>query len=359
MQGGRKRIFSEAITEKTSDAVKAWRHMASNGGIEAGTLKHILHKSDNTPKLSLCLIVSDMHSHQIHFLHSLTYSCALLRLYKDSCLYYYGAMFDCKLICTDIDGTLLDTNHRISAKNKRVVAKAYKQGITIALVSGRKASSLEILQKELGIGGPLGCYSGALVVDGGKVLASHPISWEDARRVLSFVEGRGVDSFIYTDRRWYVQKSNPWMAFETAISKTEGKVLPFDELPEHCANNNEQPYKILCMNEDPLVVQNMEILLREKFSSSLNIYLSGPRYLEISAKDVDKGHALEAICKAYGYETSQAMAIGDYFNDLGMLKIAGYSVAMDNAPDEIKRHAHKVTASNSEDGLAKAIEAIL
>ncbi len=268
-------------------------------------------------------------------------------------------MFDLKLICTDIDGTLLDTNHQITAENKRVLNKAYQKGITIALVSGRKASSLDVLQKELGIKGPLGCYSGALVVDEGKTLLSHPITWEDAQKVLAFVDGKGLDSFIYTDRRWYVHKENPWMAFETSVSKTEGKVIPFDKLPEHCADNGELPYKMLCMSEDPLVVSRMEVLLQKEFSSLFNIYLSGPRYLEISAKDVDKGHALEVICEAYGYETSQAMAIGDYFNDLGMLKVAGYSVAMGNAPDEIKRHAHAVTATNDEDGLAKAIEAIL
>ena len=268
-------------------------------------------------------------------------------------------MFDCKLICTDIDGTLLDTNHQISAENKRVIAKAYKKGITIALVSGRKASSLEALQKELDITGPLGCYSGALVVDRGNILASYPISWEAIQQVLSFVEGKGVESFIYTDRRWYIHKDSPWMAFEKTVSKTDGKIVPFEQLPDYCAKNKETPYKILCMSEDMEVVLHMEKLLQQKFSSLFNIYRSGPRYLEISAKDVDKGHALEAICTAYGYETSQAMAIGDYYNDLGMLKVAGYSVAMANAPDDVKAHAHRVTASNSEDGLAKAIEAIL
>ncbi len=268
-------------------------------------------------------------------------------------------MFDCKLICTDIDGTLLDTNHQISAENKRVITKAYQKGITIALVSGRKAASLEVLQKELGIRGPLGCYSGALVVDEEKILASHPISWEATQKVLAFVEDKGVESFIYTDRRWYIHKESPWMAFETSVSKTEGKVLPFDELPDHCKNSGETPYKILCMSTDIEVVLKLEALLKQKFSSILNVYRSGSIYLEISAKDVDKGHALEAICEAYGYETSQAMAIGDYYNDLGMLKVAGYSVAMDNAPDDVKIHAQRVTASNSKDGLAKAIEAIL
>lgn len=268
-------------------------------------------------------------------------------------------MFDCKLICTDIDGTLLDTNHQISAETRRVITKAYQKGITIALVSGRKASSLEMLQKELGIRGPLGCYSGALVVDEGKTLASHPISWDDAQKVLAFVEGKGVETFIYTDRRWYVHRESPWMAYETSVSKTEGKVVPFDELPDHCMRSGETPYKILCMSKDVEVVLKLERLLKEKFSTVLNVYRSGSIYLEISAKDVDKGHALEAICKAYGYETSQAMAIGDYYNDLGMLKVAGYSVAMANAPDDVKIHAQRVTASNSEDGLAKAIEAIL
>ena len=268
-------------------------------------------------------------------------------------------MFDCKLICTDIDGTLLDTNHQISAENKRVIAKAYQKGITIALCSGRKASSLEHLQKELGIHGPLGCYSGALVVDEGKILASHPISWENAQKILAFVEGKGLESFIYTDRRWYVHRETPWMAYETSVSKTEGKVVPFDQLPNHCTNSGETPYKILCMSKDIEVVLQLESLLKQKFSSLLNIYRSGSIYLEISAKDVDKGHALEAICEAYGYDTSQAMAIGDYYNDLGMLKVAGYSVAMADAPDDVKIHAQRVTASNSEDGLAKAIEAIL
>lgn len=281
------------------------------------------------------------------------------RLYNKTSLYYYTAMFDCKLICTDIDGTLLDTNHQISAETKRVITKAYQKGITIALVSGRKASSLELLQKELGIRGPLGCYSGALVVDEGKILASHPITWEATQKVLDFVEGKGVESFIYTDRRWYIHKESPWMAFETSVSKTEGKVVPFDKLPEHCDNNGETPYKLLCMSEDIAVVLQVEKLLQQKFSSLFNIYRSGPRYLEISAKGVDKGHALETICEAYGYETSQAMAIGDYYNDLGMLKVAGYSVAMANAPDDVKIHAHVITASNREDGLAKAIEAIL
>ncbi len=53
------------------------------------------------------------------------------------------------------------------------------------------------------------------------------------------------------------------------------------------------------------------------------------------------------------------MAVGDYYNDIGMFRAAGYAVAMANAPEEVKSHAHACTASNSEDGLALAIEAVL
>lgn len=268
-------------------------------------------------------------------------------------------MFDCKLICTDIDGTLLDPNHLISPENKRAIAKAYQKGITIALVSGRKAASLAVLQEQLGIQGPLGCYSGALVIDQGKTLASHPIPWDAIQKVIAFIDGKGFETFIYTDKRWYIHKESPWMALETSVSKTEGKVVPFHTLADHCQEQNELPYKLLCMSENLAKTIAMEKSLQHHFSSLFNIYRSGPHYLEISAKDVDKGHALEAICEAYGYDISQSMAIGDYYNDVGMLKLAGYSVAMGNAPDDIKALAHTVTASNSENGLAKALEAIL
>ncbi|MFA6785553.1 MAG: Cof-type HAD-IIB family hydrolase [Sphaerochaeta sp.] len=268
-------------------------------------------------------------------------------------------MFECKLICTDIDGTLLDGNHQITDETKHAIAKAYKQGITIALVSGRIAQSIAVLQEELDITGPLGCYSGSLVLDRGKTLASHPVHWQSCLNVLSAIEGSGLETFVFTNESWYIDHWGPWYDVESEVSKTQGRIVPFSEMEERFSSSLELPYKLLCMSEDTLLIKNMERKLKEQFSSVLNIYTSSPKYIEISQKGIDKGHAVRALCTAYGYAPSQVMAIGDYYNDIGMFRAAGYAVAMDNAPDEVKQYACHITSSNKDNGLAKAIEAIL
>lgn len=268
-------------------------------------------------------------------------------------------MFDCKLICTDIDGTLLNREHRISEENKKAIQLAVKNNILVSLVSGRIAGSLAVLQRELGITGPLGCYSGSLVLDGPQVLSSHPITNDQARRILSSVASSGLQAIIFGKDHWFIDSSGKWYDKETNVSLYAGSVCSFDSLLDTWDKEGKNPYKILCMSDDIELVQSMESTLHTLFGKELNVFRSSPKYLEISAKGIDKGHAVQAICKKYGFSSSQVMAVGDFYNDLGMFREAGYSVAMGNAPDDIKSQADTVTLSNEENGLALAIEAIL
>ncbi len=93
--------------------------------------------------------------------------------------------------------------------------------------------------------------------------------------------------------------------------------------------------------------------------SRFTILRSGPIYLEIFHRGVDKGDAVKALGSHYALPREAIMAVGDYYNDVAMLKAAGYSVAMGNAPDDIREMADVVTRPNTEDGLALAIEAVL
>jgi Cof subfamily protein (haloacid dehalogenase superfamily) len=268
-------------------------------------------------------------------------------------------MFDCKLICTDIDGTLLDSEHRISEENKKAIQLAVKNNILVSLVSGRIAGSLAVLQRELGITGPLGCYSGSLVLDGQEVLASHPITNDQARRVLASLANSDLQAIIFGKNQWYIDRSGKWHDKEAKVSLYEGTICDFSLLLDSWDQKGENPYKILCMGDDIELVRSMELKLLALFSKELNVFRSSPKYLEISAKGIDKGHAVHAICKKYGFSPSQVMAVGDYYNDIGMFREAGYSVAMGNAPSDIKSQADTVTLSNNENGLALAIQAIL
>jgi len=274
-------------------------------------------------------------------------------------LYYYARMFDYKLICTDIDGTLLNPHHQVTERTKLALRKARKLGIHVALVSGRIGSSLRILQEEIGIDGPLGCFNGSLVLDEeGKELEAHPLPLQWSNAVLSFVQNTDLEISLFTNNHWYMNTRSKWYDVEVEASRTVGKIASLFDI-EKVLDEGERVFKLLCMHHSPEYVRTMEQELQQRFGSHLNIFSSSPKYIEILARGVDKGHAVRSLCNAYKIDASQVMAVGDYYNDIGMFRAAGYSVAMANAPEEVAKHATAITKSNSEDGLALTIEAIL
>nr|WP_319474437.1 HAD family hydrolase [uncultured Sphaerochaeta sp.] len=268
-------------------------------------------------------------------------------------------MFECKLICTDIDGTLLDPNHQISDRTKEAIRRARRKGIIVALVSGRISGSLTLIQEELGITGPLGCFNGSLVLDeDGKELEAHPIRGEQCMQVLSYLAQTKLEYFVFTNESWYMNEMNAWYDVEVRASRTQGRIASLYNLCD-MLDVGERPFKLLAMHNDHEYMREQEKELKARFGSSLNIFSSSPRYIEILARGVDKGHAVRSLCESYGVGPGTVMAVGDYYNDIGMFRAAGYAVAMANAPDAVKAHAHACTASNSEDGLALAIESVL
>lgn len=86
---------------------------------------------------------------------------------------------------------------------------------------------------------------------------------------------------------------------------------------------------------------------------------SEPFFLEIMPKGVDKGEALAKLAESLDIDQSETMAFGDQANDLSMIKWAGCGVAMGNAIDDLKDNAQYVTASNDDEGIAKALEKLV
>ena len=283
----------------------------------------------------------------------------LRHLYNIWHLHYDALMFSCKLICTDIDGTLVTPAHAITQRTRDAIKKARRKGIIVALVSGRLSYSLRLIQEDLDIDGPLGCFNGSLVLDDEyNELEAHPIDLQKCTEILQFLSNTDLEHFVFTNESWYMRKKNAWYDVEVQTSHIEGRIHPLLQLSQ-ILHVNERPFKVLAMHKDPQYIQTMTTAIKEQFGSRLNIFNSSPRYIEILARGVDKGHAVRSLCNAYAVDASEVMAVGDYYNDIGMFRSAGYAVAMDNAPDRVKEHAHSITKSNSEDGLALAIESIL
>lgn len=263
---------------------------------------------------------------------------------------------DCKLICSDVDGTLLNSEHKIPSRNSEAIRQAVQRGVSFALTSGRIKGALTCLQEELGIGGPLICLNGAYIVDGDDIVFEQTISTEVARAIVPVARQEGLQVFLYKGDHWYADVADDWSDYEHRVSTVLGIIEPFDQLLMRWEAKDEGFHKMLCMSNDRQAVVRCERLLKERFSDTLTIYLSSPHYIEILAKGIDKGVAVKKLASYLGVGVEQVMVVGDFYNDIPMLETAGMSVVMANAPLPIQEYADLITASNDEAGLGMAIE---
>ncbi|WP_234122037.1 Cof-type HAD-IIB family hydrolase [Clostridium hydrogenum] len=259
-----------------------------------------------------------------------------------------------KMICLDIDGTLLNSKHEITPETKKKIQLASKEKqIPVILVSARMPKGILFLQRELEIEEPIICYSGALVLDkGGRVISKNFISVSNIKEVHKKAQELGVHVSLYKDNEWYIEKMDEWAKQESEITNITPIIVNFQVLIEKWKNEGTGVNKILCMAES-----NKISLLKEKIKTGdLNVYPSKPTYLEIMPKEASKTSAINVLREKFNIEQSEIMAAGDNYNDTDMIEYAGLGVAMGNAPQEVKACADFVTLTNDEDGVASAIE---
>jgi Cof subfamily protein (haloacid dehalogenase superfamily) len=261
-----------------------------------------------------------------------------------------------KMICLDIDGTLLNSKHKISQKTKEVIERvANEKQIPVILVSARMPKGILFLQEELNINGPIICYSGALVVDEElNTLANFGISILDVRQVYNFVKEIGVHMSLYKDDEWYIEEIDEWAKQESEITNINPTIICFTDLFNLWEQGKLGPNKILCMSE-PNKIKALDVLIKSYHSNNLNIYPSKPTYLEIMPNNVSKTSAIEILMHRFNIEKSEIIAIGDNYNDIDMIQFAGIGIAMGNAPYGVKQYADDITFSNDEDGVGEAI----
>lgn len=259
-----------------------------------------------------------------------------------------------KMICLDIDGTLLNSKHQITEETKKAIKAAVNEkGIPVILVSARMPKGIIFLQKELEIEAPIICYSGALVLDkNGETLFQKHMSVLDIKEVYTVAKRLGVHVSLYKDDEWCIEKMDEWVRQEYEITSVIPNVINFEFLFEVWEKEDSGSNKILCM-ADP---DKINLLKKQLKIDSLNIYPSKPTYLEIMPKGASKTSAIEILRKKFNIKQSEILAAGDNYNDMDMIEYAGLGVAMGNAPDEVKKCADFVTLSNDEDGVAEVIK---
>ena len=263
-----------------------------------------------------------------------------------------------KMICLDIDGTLLNSNHQITKNVKEVINKVANEiNIPVILVSARMPKGIVFLQRELEIEEPMICYSGALILDkNGEIISKESIDISNLEEIYKTVNKHNIHISLYKDDEWYVEKLDYWAKQESDITNIIPKIADFGQLIELWKTEKTGPNKILCM-ANPYEIS----LLKEEIKANsnvnvLNIYPSKTTYLEIMPTNASKTSAISYLEKKFDVSKNEIIAMGDNYNDVDMLRYAGIGIAMGNATEDVKKSADDVTLTNDEDGVAIAIK---
>jgi Cof subfamily protein (haloacid dehalogenase superfamily) len=262
-----------------------------------------------------------------------------------------------KMICLDIDGTLLNSQHKISQNTKEVIQiVSNEKQIPVILVSARMPKGILPLQKELNIVQPIICYSGSLIMNNStNILLNITITLSDVKQVYTLAKDINVHTSLYKDDEWYIEAIDEWTKQEEKITNISPNITKFPNLFTVWEQENSGPNKILYMAQ-PKDIKRLSAKINSCHSNNLNIYPSKPTYLEIMPNNASKTSAIELLRRKFDIQRSEIIAIGDNYNDIDMLKFAGLGIAMDNAPDQVKQYADDITFSNNKDGVAEAIK---
>jgi len=265
-----------------------------------------------------------------------------------------------KLVCSDIDGTLLNKDRQLSQKTIEII-KQIKENYPIILISSRMPKAMTHLQNELDIlPHPLIAYNGGLVLtnENGKkeILLSIEISIELTKQILTFISNSTIHMSLYNSDKWFVSEMDYWAKREMNNTKVKPEVANLMQVCKDWKTRNIGPHKIMCMGEKG-EIQLLENYLKMHFPNELNIYRSKDTYLEIASKKISKLSALSFLLeKKYDISLPEVIAFGDNYNDIEMLKGVGLGVAVGNAKEEVKKVANQITLSNLEDGVADILE---
>lgn len=266
-----------------------------------------------------------------------------------------------RLICSDIDGTLLNADRDIAEATRDIIHKV-KDKIPVVLASSRMPSAMYYLQEKLGIkGSPLIAYNGGLILgEHGEVLQSNPLKIDVLKIILNHQEKHSYNISTYCDDNWRTAETDYWTQREINNTRVNPTLLQHSLLIDELEKCKQRPHKIMCMGEAE-EIDSLVSILKEKAPDEANLYRSKDTYLEVTAQDIDKSKALQFLLDThYNLPMQSVIAFGDNHNDELLLKNAGMGVAMANATENVKLVAHYQSPfTNKEDGVAKALHNFL
>jgi Cof subfamily protein (haloacid dehalogenase superfamily) len=260
-----------------------------------------------------------------------------------------------RLLVSDVDGTLVRHDKSLAETTVAAFARLRAAEIPATLISARPPTGIGWLADRLGIDAPLAAFNGGTLFSrDGTILSAIRLEPEIARLALGMMGAAGIDIWLFADGRWYARHAdNPHTPREQLSAGID--VTLTDDLSAFA----DRADKIVGVSDDSRHLAGVEQRLQEAVHGAATVARSQAYYLDVTALAANKGAGLKALAGAVGVPLESVAVIGDMSNDLPMFAEAGFSIAMGQAPDNVRAAAAAVTLSNEEDGVAAAIDRLL
>ena len=263
--------------------------------------------------------------------------------------------FDGILICSDLDGTLLKNDKTISDENREAIEYFKGEGGYFTFITGRMPFTSRMLYDMIKPNAPIGCINGGGIFDyvQGEYLWSmtlpHDIN-ELVDAVYRAVPSAGIQMNAL-DRIYFCRDNDAMRNFRrrTGAPFVEGNHMEIDVPIAKVVFGDEDENNILKI---------AEVLNNHPRTAEFDYIRSERTLYEILPKGSSKGGLLPRLAAILGVDMAKTVAVGDYNNDVSMIKMAGVGIAVANATDEAKNAADRITVSNEESAIAKIISEI-
>lgn len=260
-----------------------------------------------------------------------------------------------KITISDLDGTLLGANHKISAKTHNSIQRWVEDGRKFVIATGRHYIEAKSLQVSLGIPIYLITSNGARVHNSqGEIIHRQDLDSDIAREICTTQFDDAVQVNLFTDHNWYANYCIPElddMALDAGFNCVAADLAAID---------NSNIIKIFFWAE-PELLQPIYELLNSRYGNKINLTFSLDKCLEVMHATTNKGEAVKAVLSDKGIDLADTIAFGDGMNDLEMLSLVGKPILMKNAQQTL-RHAlpdADITLSSKEDGVAVIMDKLL
>ena len=237
-----------------------------------------------------------------------------------------------KIAASDLDGTLLTSNHEILPFTKQVLTQLHEQGQEFVFATGRHHVDVAQMREKLGIPAFMITSNGACVHNSeNDIIFQQHIPKDIVAEILELVkQDDGIIISLFRSDDWLVNKKEERLNFgkgDFTYQLFDIDTPPLDDIVKVFFIREDKNHEKLAVWEDKI---------KAIFADRISITFSAPFCLEIMDAGVSKGHALDVVAKMKGYQLKDCIAFGDGMNDLEMLSMAGKGLVMGSAHHKVK-----------------------